>query len=348
MRPLRYIKAGMNQPYKLGIIGCGDFLRIQVAGLKNSKLVQVKSLFDVDAKHAQNYADQVGGHVAASAEAILEDKTIDIVCPFVPPWLRKDLMVRAAGAGKHILATKPQAGSAADAQEIAAAVKNVRAGVIYKRTGEGWVETLRQVFASGEVGRLALFRHDWCHHYPQWNNWALDVDKNGGPFMDAEIHQLNLARHLMGRPMVRAIMYCEKLAHPDLSCPDTEMVKAEFAGNGSALMFITWANDLEVRSKEGNFRESVEVFYMVSDQGWRLTREGTPGAFQVVASRDGKKRAWPEFKYPASVYDRFAQAVRSGGAFPPDIATVEMARDDIVLVRSLLAQPGKPMEVNGI
>jgi predicted dehydrogenase len=166
--------------------------------------------------------------------------------------------------------------------------------------------------------------------------------------MDAEIHQLNAARHLMGRPITRAIMYSEKLAHPDLTCPDTEMMKLDFSGNGSALLFITWANDLEVRSKEGNFRESVETFYMVSDQGWRVTREGTPGAFHIMATRDGKKQTYPAYQFPASVFDRFALAVRSGEAFPPDLASVEMARDDIVLVRSLLAQPGKPMEVKGM
>ena len=54
--------------------------------------------------------------------------------------------------------------------------------VQYKRSGDPLSETLKDLFESGEIGSLALYKQDSVHHYPQWNTWALDPVKNVGPF----------------------------------------------------------------------------------------------------------------------------------------------------------------------
>ncbi len=99
------------------------------------------------------------------------------------------------------------------------------------------------------------------------------------------IHNLNLSRYLMGRPVTGATFFSEKLAHPNLTCADTEALKLQFAGNGSALLFITWAADLAVFSTDGNDREHIDIFYLVTDQGWRITKEWGEGGAQIAASR---------------------------------------------------------------
>jgi hypothetical protein len=74
----------------------------------------------------------------------------------------------------------------------------------------------------------------YLHHDPQWNTWALDRDKNGGPFMDAMVHNLNIARYLMGRPMTACTFFSDSHAH-QLPCADTEAMKCDFADNGATL-----------------------------------------------------------------------------------------------------------------
>jgi predicted dehydrogenase len=320
-----------KKPMQMGILGCGDFLRWMAPGIKASQDVAVKWLFDPARERAAHYAAELGGQVAESAGAIFADPAVDIVCLFVPPWLRTDLWVQAAQAGKHILATKPLAANTADCERIAALGNGTRAGVLYGRSGDGWPVTLKHLLDSGEIGRLALYRQDWLHHYPQWNTWALDPQKNGGPFMDAMIHNLNLARYLMGRPVAAAALFSEKLAHPGLTCADTETLKLQFVESGSALLFITWAADLAVYSTDGNNREHIDIFYLVTDQGWRVTREKG----EIVASRGGVQKTWPVPGLGASVFDRFAAAVRSGSPLPEDFVSVEMAAEDIRLLRSL-------------
>jgi len=325
---------------QLGIIGCGDFLRWTAPGIKQSTLVKTRWLFDPAKERAAKYAQELGGSVAASAEAIFADPQIDIVCLFVPPWLRRPLAEKAAAAGKHILATKPIAASAEDAQAMVRAAAKVRCGILYGRSGDGFAHTTRQVLASGEIGKLALYRQDWLHHYPQWNNWALDPVKNGGPFMDAMIHNLNLARYLMGRPMTAATFFSDKLAHPALTCADTESMKVDFAGNGCAYIFITWAADLAVHSTDGNNREHIDIFYMVTDQGWRLTKEWKPEGPTLIASRDGKTKTWVAKSLGASVFDRFVQSVTTNSALPEDIIDAQMAAEDVCLLRTLEKQIG--------
>lgn len=323
-----------KRPMQMGILGCGDFLRWMAPGIKSSQNVAVKWLFDPARERAGHYAAELGGQVAESAAAIFADPEVDIVCLFVPPWLRMDLWVQAVQAGKHILATKPLAANSADCERITALGEKTRAGVLYGRSGDGWPVTLKNLLDSGEIGRLALYRQDWLHHYPQWNTWALDPAKNGGPFMDAMIHNLNLARYLMGRPVTAAALYSEKLAHPDLTCADTETLKLAFAG-GSALLFITWAADLAVYSTDGNNREHIDIFYLVTDQGWRITKEWGENGARIAASRGGEQRTWPAASLGGSVFDRFAAAVQLGSALPADIVSVEMAAEDIRLLRSL-------------
>ncbi len=333
----------MSKTYGMGIIGCGDYLRWESEAISQSKMITVKSLFDMDSARAEKYAKQLGGEAVGTAEEIINDPAIDIVCIFVPPWARKDLLVSAARAGKHIIATKPLAPNVSDCQAMVDAVQSagVRCGVFYLRTGSPSIETFKKVLDSGELGRLALVRHDWIHHYPQWNNWALDPDRNGGPFMDAEIHILNFTRYLMGRPATHCTFFSHNLAHPDLTCADTEGMTVEFADGGLAYLFITWAADLKVDSLEGNYRESIDVNYYVTDQGWRVTFTED----KVVASRAGETREFPFEKLPATTYDRFAAGIESG-ELPSDIVSIETALEDIRIIRTGSENPGLRMSFN--
>ena len=142
--------------HNLGIIGCGDFLRWQEPALKTGKEARVSKLFDTDAGRAKAYAAKVGGEPVASAEAVLADPAIDIVCLFVPPHFRKDLLLATVRAGKHILTTKPLGPSVAECLAMVKAVggAKIKCGVMYGRTGNAGIETYKKIFQSGEIGRL--------------------------------------------------------------------------------------------------------------------------------------------------------------------------------------------------
>ncbi len=318
----------------ISILGCGDFLHIQASWLQQSRDIRIGLLYDPDRTRAERFAARFGGRACESAEAIFEDPSTDIVGIFVPPWIRPDLFEKAAQAGKAVICTKPLAPNGVDAaaMKAAALTYNTFCGVIYNRTESPEVEAIKAILEGGEFGALALYRQDWIHAYPTWNRWAIDPEKNGGPFMDAMIHNLNIARYLMGRPVARTSFVSENLAHPELPCADTEAMTVHFEDNGLASLFITWASDLATYSTAGNDREHIDVCYMVTSEGWRLTLEKVDGRPYIKASRKGELRLLPVPPFEATHFDFFAQALEHGKPLPGRFASLEEAATDIDLI----------------
>jgi predicted dehydrogenase len=338
----------MKQIFNIGIIGCGDFLRLEADHLLKTTQARVVSLYDPAREKAEHYANLFDGRIAPSAEAIIDDPTIDMICLFVPPWLRSELFVRAAAAGKHILTTKPLANSIEAAEEILLAARQgtARYAVIYNRTHDPVIETMRRIFESGQIGKLALYRQDWLHHYPQWNKWALDRSKNGGPFIDAMIHNLNAARYLMGRKVVKATFFSDQLAHPGVLDADTETLKVDFQDGGTALLFITWAADMGLYASDMNDREHINVFYMITDEGWRVVTEQHDGRLVIAAHRGMETRRWLPVAILRTPQDRLIDTIKQGGELPSDMASISMAADDIRLLRLSEEQLSVPIDVN--
>jgi len=320
--------------YKIGIFGCGDFLRWQASGIKSSESLEVAALYDPDKVRAEKFAADLGGHAVEDGDAIFADDSIDIVALFVPPWIRKDLFLKATQTGKHVIATKPLGSTPEDCETMLSAAQQsgIKAGLIYARTDNGMVEALKNLFLDGRYGKLALYRHDWLHAYPQWNAWAVDPEKNGGPFMDAMIHNLNAACYLMDRPVSGLHFFSDRLAHPDLKCADTESMVVRF-GDGVANLFITWAADLASNDTSGNNREHIDIFYLVTDKGYHITAVEKDGKPALRISREGQVEHLPIPPLEESAYQAFCKHL-DGGDFPRRLATLEEATRDIRLVRS--------------
>jgi len=137
---------------------------------------------------------------APSGEAIIADPSLDAVALFMPPWLRADPSSprsRPASTCSRPSRSPPRRGRAPDPRRRRRIEPQGRRALRPHRRslrarGQGRAR-------GGELGRLALYKRDWVHASPKWNAWATDPVKNGGPFMDAMIHNLNAARFLMGR-----------------------------------------------------------------------------------------------------------------------------------------------------
>ncbi|MFW5830192.1 MAG: Gfo/Idh/MocA family protein [Planctomycetota bacterium] len=328
---------------KLGIIGCGDFLRWQADAIAAASNVSVVALFDPRKEAARRFADKLGGSVVDEAAAIIDDPAIDTVALFVPPWIRADLLLRCVAAGKAILTTKPLAASRADIDAIEQAVTaaGLPCGVIYSRTGNPIVDTAKRVLESGEIGTLAVYKQDWLHHYPQWNDWATDPERNGGPFMDAMVHNLNAARFLAGSQISAATFFSNSHVHvDDIACADTESLQVDFASGASAQLFITWAADLASGDTSGNNREHIDQFFMITTDGWLLRIGDHDGAWSLIASRQGSIKAWPIENQSGNHYQRFAEHREAGTPWPENLATVQEAADDIRLLRHAEAHLG--------
>jgi len=322
--------------YGLGILGCGDFTRIQSPVLQQSRRVRVAAVYDPNEAAARTVAERFGARVMGSAEALIGDPGVEIVVVYTPPFTHRELIEKAVAAGKRVIATKPLAPNVPDARAIAAATKDGRCLVVYKRTGNPQHHALKKLFSSGEVGALALYRHDWVHHYPYWVPWALDPEKNGGPLVDAMIHNLNAVRDLAG-PVEAATYHGYSLTHAGWKVRDTELLVLDFAGGSTSHLFITWAADLAIYDPKANDRERIDVQYMVGTKGHLVRFETRDGRPVLSASREGKVLLWPVEPLPETLYDRYVADLEQDR---PLECTAQDACRDIEILHAALASPG--------
>ena len=311
--------------YKAGLLGGGDFARIQSPILQRSQRIRVTAVHDPNSEAAQVTGERLGARAVGSPEAILGDPAIDVVLIYTPPFTRRELVERAVAAGKLIITTKPLAPNVEDARAISEATKDGRCLVLYKRTGNAQVRSLKKLLDSGEVGALALYRHDWIHHYPYWSSWSLDPEKNGGPLVDAMIHNLNTARHLAGREVAAFGYHGYRLSHPDFRIPDTELLVVEFEGGAAAHLFITWGADLAIYDAKANDRERIDVNYVVTAAGWLLRFETREGRAMINATKNGQIRLYPVETPPLTLYDQYVEDVEAGR--PVETSAQEACRD---------------------
>ena len=91
-----------------------------------------------------------------SYDALLEDGGVDAVYIPLPTGMRKDLVIRAAQAGKHVMCEKPCAGSAEDLESMIAACKEngvqFMDGVMYMHGNR--LPEIRKALDSGEIGTI--------------------------------------------------------------------------------------------------------------------------------------------------------------------------------------------------
>lgn len=310
--------------YRAGLLGAGDFTRIQSPLLLKSRRIQVASVYDPNRDAALDAAQRFGAKVVDSPDAIFSDPAIDVALVYTPPFTRRELVEKAVAAGKEVITTKPLAPTLEDARAIAKATSNGRCLVIYKRTGNPQVQTLKRVLDSGEVGKLVLYHHDWIHHFPYWAPWAIDPKKNGGPLVDALIHNLNTACYLAGREVAAYGYHGYRLAQ-EFGIPDTELFVADFEGGATAHLSITWAADLAIYDVKANDRERIDVNFVVTDQRFLLRFETRDGRPMVNATRDGQIRLYPVEAAPLTLYDRWADDIEAGR--PVETSAQEALRD---------------------
>ena len=118
-----------GQKVGLGVIGCGSISGGHLARLTKMPGVDVRAVCDVLEDKARSRAEEFGvQHWTTDFTEILEDERIEAVLVLVPQGRHAEVVVAAAGAGKHVFCEKPMAMTVSDCERMLAAVRE--AGVI--------------------------------------------------------------------------------------------------------------------------------------------------------------------------------------------------------------------------
>jgi len=148
-----------------GILGTAGIARKNWDSIKNSGNGTLIAVASRSTERAQQFIDECQGCVTyspapraiSSYEGLLAASDIDAVYIPLPTGIRKEWVIRAAQAGKHVLAEKPVGCNSADVAEMIAACRknNVQFmdGVMFMHSAR--LPKLREVLDDGEsVGRI--------------------------------------------------------------------------------------------------------------------------------------------------------------------------------------------------
>jgi myo-inositol 2-dehydrogenase/D-chiro-inositol 1-dehydrogenase len=185
---------------KVALLGAGRLGSAHaslLAALPSARLVVVAD----PRPDARALGEALGARTSADAREAIEAPDVDAVVIVTPTDTHAGLIERAARAGKPIFCEKPVALDVASTER---ALGTARAcGVplqigFQRRFDPGYAEARRRI-GAGELGRLQLFRAVSHDPYPPP---APYIPSCGGQFLDMTIHDIDLARFLMGEEVV--------------------------------------------------------------------------------------------------------------------------------------------------
>jgi myo-inositol 2-dehydrogenase/D-chiro-inositol 1-dehydrogenase len=181
---------------RIGLLGAGRIGRIHGSNIALNPRTSLAAVADASAEAAERLANETGAKVA-DADAILEAKDIDAVVICTPTDTHADFIERAAKAGKAVFCEKPVDLNSERIRACLAVVK--RAGtklmIGFNRRFDPSFAALQRRIGNGDIGSVELvtiLSRDPSPPPPSY------VARSGGLFRDMMIHDLDMARFLLG------------------------------------------------------------------------------------------------------------------------------------------------------
>lgn len=196
---------------RVGIIGAGLIGRFHargIHGLIKLGLVDARyvAVCDRATERAEEFARIAGlDFWTSDADELIASPEVNTIYVCTPTGEHKELVLKAAAAGKHVFCEKPLARTLADAREMQQAVRAAgvrhQVGLILRHAPIFTV--LKELMSDPELGRpmTVLFRDD--QFFPIQGHYASEWRKDfaatgGGTLIEHSIHDLDLLTWLCG------------------------------------------------------------------------------------------------------------------------------------------------------
>lgn len=167
---------------------------------------EIAAIWDEIPERGREKADKYGVPFIASLDELLARSDIDAVVVDAPTNLHRDVMVKAARAGKHIFTEKVVAPTLSEANAILAEVRQsgVKFAVSLPRLYDAYTRTILKVLEEGTLGKLTLARVRLSHNGATagWlpEHFFSKEQCGGGALIDLGCHPVYLVRLFLGLP----------------------------------------------------------------------------------------------------------------------------------------------------
>ncbi len=196
--------------HKIALLGCGRIGKIHAANATAHPNLHLSHIVDPFAENAEAVAAATGAAIT-TYDAVLADASIEGVIVATSTDLHLAECLDLHAAGKAIFCEKPIGMDLALVQAEAAKLKDARLFLAFNRRFDPNIRALQARLASGEVGRLETLQITSNDTSPPPINF---VKTSGGLFKDMAIHDLDMARWLLGEPISEIFAWGSCLVDP--------------------------------------------------------------------------------------------------------------------------------------
>jgi predicted dehydrogenase len=223
----------------IAIIGAGAIAGVHAdAFLRFSDRCEIRAVCALHLDKAKSLIERKKLSAAAACEGIdeaLARDDIEAVAICTPPGAHTEAVVKALGAGKHVLVEKPMAPSLAECDRMieAAAISGKVLSPIaqnrYKTPYHKMAQMLK-VGVGGPIRHVIVHSLWWrgANYYDIWWRGTWDSE-SGGCVMNHAVHHLDLLLWMTGMPRkVTAVI--GNVAHDNSECEDLGIAILEYEG----------------------------------------------------------------------------------------------------------------------
>ncbi len=203
--------------YNVGIIGYGWVATAHIAAINATGRAQVTAVCSSRPQDPAALSAQWGGSIAAYADldAMLADKSIDVVSVCSMPSLHARHVIAAARAGKQIIIEKPLAMNPRDLAAMQAAVRKagVKTSVCFECRYSSQFQATKAVIDQGLLGQIHYGEVDYYHGIGPWYGqfrWNTFKKDGGSALLTAGCHALDALLLCMGDDVAEVTSYDTK------------------------------------------------------------------------------------------------------------------------------------------
>lgn len=175
-----------------GIIGFGYVGHKHELKIRDTEGAELIAICDIKPERMEDAATE-GVKKFTDADELLKLPEIDTVIISIENHKHKDMVIRAAKAGKNIICEKPVGLNVAELDEMEAAAKenNVIFTVHHQRRYDRDYRTIKEVFDKGELGDIYLIQSKLFGFNGNMHDWHVYKKYGGGMLYDWGVHLID-------------------------------------------------------------------------------------------------------------------------------------------------------------
>lgn len=245
---------------KVAVLGCGFISEIHVTAYKRFVHdAEVVAVYTRDIKKAEAYAEKMG--IPAfydDVDKLLNDCECDVIDICLPNFLHRDVCVKAANAGKHVIVEKPLCLSIEEADEMIEACRKNGKLLMYAEElcFAPKYERVREIVKTGAVGQIYMLKQCEKHSGPH-SRWFYESDKaGGGVMMDMGCHAIAWFRWMLKDAKPVNVYGNFMHVYHDTDAEDHAITQIEFEQDGRKILCVgedSWV-------KQGGMQDCIEVY----------------------------------------------------------------------------------------